>query len=190
MGPIFKLTHISHGLYILIAILTGIAFGAILTVSGFISTKKLTGVFYFDDFAVLKVLFTGIVVGSIGIYLLGDLGTLNFSRIYIPRTFWISQFVGGLLFGVGFILSGYCPGTSIISAVTGSLDAIIVIVGMLAGMAVFGIGFPLWEKLYLAGEAGKITLPDVFGVNHWVVIGALVVIAVFMYIHVELFEKR
>ncbi len=190
MGPVFKIFALPHWLYITSAIVTGVFFGAILTVSGFISTRKLTGVFYFDDFAVLKVLFTGIVVGSIGIYLLGDLGTINFQKIYISKTFWVSQLVGGLLFGIGFMLSGYCPGTSIVSAAVGSIDALVVIVGMLAGMLLFGLGYNLWKGIYLAGESGRITLSQVLGINHWVIIGLLVVIAVFMYIHVEMFEKK
>ncbi len=189
MGPVFKLYNLPHGLYIIVAIIIGFFFGAVLERAGFISTKKLTGVFYFDDFAVLKVMFTAIVVAGVGLYFLSDIGVINISRVYFPRTYWISQLVGGLLFGVGFMLSGYCPGTAVVSFASGSLDAISVILGMITGMWIFGGLFNLWKGLYYAGNVGRVTLPRLFGLNHWVVLLLVAIMAGAMFYGAELREK-
>ena len=190
MAPILKFYHVPFFWYFVLTLITGFFFGIVLAISGFYDTKKLTGVFFFDDMAVLKVMFSAIVVASIGLYLLVDLGTLDLTRLYIPKTYWISQLVGGLLFGIGFMLSGYCPGTSFVSLAYGSLDALFVILGMIFGMWVFGFGYKLWKGLYLAGYLGRITLDRLFGINRWIVIGAVFVIAVFAFIQIEIFEQK
>ncbi len=189
MGPLFKISHPSHAVYIIVTIIIGMMFGAVLERAGFISTKKLTGVFYFDDFAVLKVMFTAIVVASVGLYFLSDVGLIDIGRVYFSKTFWISQLVGGLLFGVGFMLTGYCPGTSVVSLASGSIDALFVVLGMLSGMWVFGGLFSIFKSLYYAGKLGRITLPEVFGVNHWVVIIIVAIMAAGMFYGAELREK-
>ncbi len=190
MGPLFKLYYIPYFWYIALSIITGIFFGLVLTLSGFTYTRKLTGVFYFDDMAVLKVMFTAIVVASIGLYFLSDIGTIVFSKVYVPKTYWISQLIGGLLFGIGFMLSGYCPGTSVISFASGNLDALFVMLGMVAGMWVFGLGYKIWKGLYLAGNIGRVTLDKLFGVNHWIIIGIVFVMAVFVFIIIETLEHK
>ncbi len=190
MGPLFKMYHLPHGLYIVLTIIMGFFFGAVLERAGFISTRKLTGVFYFDDFAVLKVMFTAIVVAGVGLYFLGDIGVINLSKVYFPKTFWISQLVGGLLFGVGFMLSGYCPGTAVVSFASGSIDAIFVILGMISGMWIFGGLFDLWKNLYYAGKLGRVTLPDVLGLNHWIVLLIIAVMAAAMFYGAEWRERQ
>ena len=190
MGPIFKLNHVSFSVYLLFVILIGMLFGMALERSGFISTKKLTGVFLFDDFAVIKVMFTAIVVASVGLYFLADINVINIAKVYFGKTYWISQLVGGLLFGVGFMLSGYCPGTSVVALASGSIDALFVLLGAITGMWIFGFGYPLWEGLYKAGKLGKITLPQVLGVNHWVVIVILIAFAGGMFYAAEWWEKK
>ena len=189
MGPLFKIYDLSYGLYVILAIIVGFFFGAVLERAGFISTRKLTGVFYFDDFAVLKVMFTGIVVAGVGLYLLGDIGVIDLGKVYFPKTYWISQLVGGLLFGVGFMISGYCPGTAVVSFASGSLDAIAVILGMITGMWIFGGLFDLWKGLYYAGNVGRVTLPQLFGLNHWIVLLLVIIMAAGMFYGAELREK-
>ena len=190
MGPIFKLNDISFSVYVIFVILVGILFGAILERSGFISTKKLTGTFLFDDFAVLKVMFSAIIVTMIGLYFLADINVIEIAKVYFGKTYWISQLVGGILFGIGFMLSGYCPGTSVVSVATGSIDALVVVLGAIAGMWVFGFGFKIWEGLYKAGNIGKATLPKAFGVNHWVVIIIITIAGLGMFYAAEWREKK
>ena len=189
MGPLFKLYSLPYWLYIVVAIVMGFFFGAVLERAGFISTKKLTGVFYFDDFAVLKVMFTAIVVAGVGLYFLSDIGVINIHRVYFSKTFWISQLVGGLLFGIGFMLSGYCPGTSLVSLVSGSIDAIFVFLGMITGMWIFGGLFDLWKGLYYAGNIGRVTLPQAFGWSHWVVLLLVIIMAGAMFYGAEMRER-
>jgi len=190
MGPIFKLNDISFSVYVIFVILIGMLFGIILERSGFISTKKLTGTFLFDDFTVVKVMFVGIVVAMIGLYFLADINVINISKVYFGKTYWISQLVGGLLFGIGFMLTGYCPGTSVVAFASGSLDALVVLLGAVAGMWFFGFGFSLWEGLYKAGNIGKATLPKALGVNHWVIIIFITLAAGGMFYAAEWWEKK
>ena len=96
-----------------IALLFGFFFGLSLQRSGLGDPHKLTGVFYFRNFTVPKVMFTAIVVASTGMYLLADLRLLDLGRVWIIPTFFWPQLVGGLLFGVGFVVSGYCPGSCV-----------------------------------------------------------------------------
>lgn len=93
--------------YFAIAVALGFLFGFFLERAGFSSALKLTAQFYFKDSAVLKVMFTTIVVAMLGIAYFSLLGWLNMSRVYIPATFLWPQLVGGLLLGAGFIVGGY-----------------------------------------------------------------------------------
>jgi len=93
--------------YLATALVLGLFFGFFLERAGFSSALKLTAQFYFKDFAVLKVMFTAIVVAMLGIVYLSLIGWLNMSQVYVPATFLWPQLVGGLLLGVGFIIGGY-----------------------------------------------------------------------------------
>jgi len=93
--------------YLGMAVLLGFLFGFVLERAGFSSALKLTAQFYFKDFAVLKVMFTAIVVAMLGIVFLSLVGWLNMGQVYVPATFLWPQLVGGLLLGAGFIVGGY-----------------------------------------------------------------------------------
>ena len=104
---------------LVIAVLLGAGFGFVLEQAGFSSTRKLVGLFYGYDFTVLKVFFTAGVTAMTGILVLGHLGALDTSAIYVNPTFLWSALIGGLIMGVGFILGGFCPGTSLCAAAVG-----------------------------------------------------------------------
>ena len=89
------------------AFVVGIGFGFFLEKAGFGSARKLSAQFYFRDFAVLKVMFTAIVVAGLGFWWLVRLGLLDLNYTYINPTFYIPQIVGGLILGVGFVIGGY-----------------------------------------------------------------------------------
>jgi hypothetical protein len=173
-----------------LALLFGIFFGLSLERSGLGNPHKLTGVFYFQDFTVPKVMLTAIVVASTGLYLLSDLRLMDLGRVYIIPTFFWPQLVGGLVFGVGFVVSGYCPGTAVTGFASGRLDALVTMAGVSAGSLLFAALYPMLEGFYLSSDRGVVTLPSLFGVNHWVVIMALVVIAGAMFAILERFEHR
>src|SRR4051794_20925526 len=108
------------------AILIGIAFGFTLERAGLGSARKLTGQFYFTDFTVFKVMFSGIVVAMLGAFWLAHFGVLDLSRVYVPETFLLPQLIGGIVFGIGFVIAGLCPGTSCVAAATGRGDGLAV----------------------------------------------------------------
>jgi uncharacterized protein len=181
---------ISDTLTLGLAVLLGIFFGLSLERSGLGDPHRLTGVFYFRDFTVPKVMFTAIVVASTGIYLLSDLHLLDLGRVWIIPTFFWPQLAGGLLFGIGFVMSGYCPGTSVAGLATGRLDALVAMAGIGFGSLLFAVLYPLLERFYLSSDMGVVTIPGLLGVNHWVVIAALIVVAGVMFLSIERFEKR
>jgi uncharacterized protein len=173
-----------------LAVVFGIFFGLSLERGGLGNPHKLTGVFYLRDFTVPKVMFTAIVVASTGLYLLSDLHLLDLDRVYIIPTFFWPQIVGGALFGVGYIVSGYCPGTAMAGFATGRLDALITIIGVGAGSLLFAVLFPILEGFYLSSDMGQTTLPKLAGVNNWVIIGAVAAFALGMFLLMEWHEKK
>ena len=182
--------EISDSLSLVLAVLFGIFFGLSLERSGLGDPHRLTGVFYFRDFTVPKVMFTAIVVASTGLYLLADLHLLDLARVWIVPTFFWPQLAGGALFGIGFVMSGYCPGTSVAGLASGRLDALVTMTGTIAGSLLFAVLYPVLEGFYLSSDMGVVTLPSLFGVNHWVVVMALVIIAGAMFATLERFEHR
>lgn len=173
-----------------LALVFGIFFGLSLERGGLGDPHKLTGVFYFRDFTVPKVMFTAILVAGAGLYLLSDLRLLDISRVYIIPTFFWPQLAGGALFGIGFVVSGYCPGTGVAALASGRLDAVVAMVGIAAGSLLFAALFPALEGFYLSSDMGAATLQKLLGVNHWIVLVALFAIAGGMFLLMERFERR
>lgn len=173
-----------------LAVLFGMFFGLSLERAGLGDPHKLTGVFYFQDFTVPKVMFTAIVVAGTGLYLLADLKLLDLSRVYFVPTFFWPQIAGGALFGVGFVVSGYCPGTSVTGLASGKLDALLTMIGIGAGSLLFAVLFPVLEGFYVSSDRGTETLPMLFGVNHWIVLIVLAALAGGMFLFFGWYEKR
>ncbi len=119
------------------AVLSGFAFGFVLERAGFGSSRKLAAQFYLRDMTVLKVMFTAIVTAMLGLVVLRSLGFVDMEKIYVNPTFLGPQVVGGLIFGAGFAIGGYCPGTSIVAAATGKLDAVAFLGGAMTGILAF-----------------------------------------------------
>ena len=161
IGPL--LAHGFFGLQgaLVMAFVVGISFGFILERVGFSSARKLVSVFYLRDMAVLKTIFIAIVTAMLGLIYLHRLGLLQWDQVNIEPTYLWPQIAGGILFGVGFVLGGYCPGTCIVAAVSGKLDALAFIAGALAGIGLFGAGYPVLQRFYLSGSLGVKTLPAV-----------------------------
>ena len=105
--PIDSTGALSFSTVLLISFFIGIGFGFFLEKAGFSSARKLTAQFYLQDFSVLKVMFTAIVVAGLGFWWLVTLGLLDLNFTYINPTFLIPQIVGGLILGIGFAIGGY-----------------------------------------------------------------------------------
>lgn len=166
-----------------IAFLLGLGFGFVLEQAGFSSTRKLVGLFYGYDFTVLKVFFTAGVTAMIGVLFLGHFGLLDLSLIYVNPTFLWSAIIGGAIMGAGFIIGGFCPGTSVCAAAIGKVDAMAFIFGSLIGIFAFTEGFPLVENLYYAQAWGPVRINEYLGISMeaFGIILTLVAIAAFYF---------
>jgi hypothetical protein len=153
-----------------IAFVLGTGFGFSLERAGFGSARKLTAVFYLYDMAVVKVMFTAIVTAMTGLFVLSAAGLLDLSQLYVEATSFPAQALGGAIFGAGFIVGGYCPGTSIAAAATGRKDGIAFALGMLAGVLAYVEWTPGVDAWIKANSSGELTLPAVtgLGMGWWV----------------------
>jgi hypothetical protein len=164
MGPLVPFVFSTEfGLFL--AVLIGIGFGFVLEQAGFSSTKKLVGLFYGNDFTVLRVFFTAGVTAMIGVLLLGHYGLLNTDLIYVNPTFLRSAIVGGLIMGIGFVVGGFCPGTSVCAASIGKLDGMAFILGSFLGIYAFAEMYPMIKDFYLADQMGQLKINDFFGIS-------------------------
>ena len=148
-----------------IALLLGFGFGFCLERAGFASARKLTAVFYLYDMAVVKVMFTAIVTAMVGLWALSAAGHLDLGELYLEPTNLAAQALGGLVFGAGFIVGGYCPGTSIAAMATGRKDGILFALGMLTGVYAYAELTPGIESWIAATAQGEMTLPALTGVG-------------------------
>ncbi|MCP3176864.1 MAG: DUF6691 family protein [Desulfuromonadales bacterium] len=166
-------------------LLTGVAFGFILQKGGVLRYDKQLGVLRLIDMTIIKFMLTSVLVGMVGIYLLVD---LELAKLSLKTTILGGNIIGGLIFGVGWGLLGYCPGTSAGALGEGRWDALYGILGMVAGAAIYAEAFPLMKRTVLTwGNFGKITIPQVLGINHWPVILVFVIGAVLLF---RFFEKK
>ncbi len=175
---------------LIMAVVLGLFFGFFLERGGLGNPHRLTGVFYLSDFAVPKAMFTAILVAATGLCLLSDLKLLDMSRVWIIPTFFWPQLAGGALFGLGYVVSGYCPGTAVAGFASGRLDAFVTMIGIGFGSVLFAAVFPWIEGFYKASSMGQVTLPEWMGMNHWALLAILVVIAGSAFYAMERFGKR
>ena len=188
MAP-FDLNHLSGTIaYAAIFLLLGMGFGSVLELSGFGDSRKLAAQFYLRDMTVLKVMFTGIVTAAVLIHLAAALGLMDLQRTWINPTYLASEIVGGLIMGIGFIIGGFCPGTSIVAASTLKIDGVFFVLGALAGVFAFGETVSRLDGLYHASFLGRFTLPDWLGLPTGVVLVLLVLMALAIFHFVEVSE--
>lgn len=169
----------------------GYAFGYTLEMAGFGDSTKLAGQFYFRELTVLKVMFTAITVAMVLTFGAVGLGVLDFGQVWVNPTYLASGVVGGLIMGVGFIIGGFCPTTSLASASTGKIDGMFFMLGGFVGAFLFGetqIHFDDWYTH--AGYYGRLTLDQVFGVPVGVVVLGVICMALFMFWGAEQLEHH
>lgn len=173
------MTEIGYGF------ITGILFGYLLQKGRVLRYDKQIGALRLLDMTIIKFMLSSVLVAMIGVYLLKDLGLVKLS---IKPTILGGNIMGGLLFGVGWGLFGYCPGTAVGALGEGRWDTLWGLLGMLAGAAVFAEVYPFLKASVLKwGDLGKITIPTALGVNHWFVIGAFLVVGLLLF---RWFEKK
>ncbi len=169
----------------ILGLITGIIFGVLLQKSRALRFDKQVAAMRFKDMTILKFMMSAILVGMVGVAILNDMGiiTLGHKPMNVGGIL-----IGASIFGVGWAIAGYCPGTAIGALGEGRLHAMFVLLGMLVGAAVFAELYPFLTRTVLAWkDYGKIGWPETLGVSQWVVISAFAVVFLAVF---ALFERK
>jgi uncharacterized membrane protein YedE/YeeE len=166
----------------------GLFFGIALEVAGFGNSKILAAQFYFHDMRVFKVMFTAIITACSGVAILTATGLLDMDLLYIPDTFIVPLMVGGFILGMGFMISAYCPGTSIVGAASGKWDGVVTFVGVIIGSVVFGMIQPSVSGFYESTAKGVLTFPKLLGIPFTVLAVVLTAAAFFAFLGADKLE--
>lgn len=169
-------------------LLWGFLFGMLLHRGGVTDYNVIVNQFRLRDFTVLKVMFTAIVVGGVGVLWLHQTGHAHW---HIKPANMLGVALGAALFGVGMVIYGYCPGTGLAATATGSLHALVGVAGMLLGGVLYALSFP-WVKEHILSVAalGKKRLPDMTGIPDWGWMAILAVVAAVIFALLELKERQ
>lgn len=190
MGPLSTLANLPEWLNLLIAFFIGIGFGFALEQAGFSSSRKLAGMFYGYDTTVLKVFFTAAIVALVGSQLLSFFGLLNLNLVYVNPYYVKATLVGGFIMGAGFIMGGFCPGTGISALSIGKIDALLFLVGGMAGAFLFAETYPLIQKLSMGSYKGTMRIDEWLGISPGVFTLFLIIAAVALFWASEWAEKK
>ena len=176
-------------MYVLFGLI-GFFFGYVLEISGFGKSTKLANQFYFKDMTVLKVMFTAIVVAMVLLFGAIGIGLLDYHQIWVNPTYLWPGIVGGLIMGVGFIVGGFCPGTSLAAMATFKIDGLFFVLGGLTGIFLFGETVQYFEDFWNSSYYGRLTIQDWLGVPAGVVVVGIVLMALFMFWGAEKLEAH
>jgi len=190
MGPISIISEFPEWLNLLIAFFIGIGFGFALEQAGFSSSRRLAGMFYGYDTTVLKVFFTAAIVALAGSQLLSFFGLLNLKLVFVNPYYVNSAILGGIIMGAGFIMGGYCPGTSISALSIGKIDAMIFLLGGMVGAFLFMETYPLIQTIAMENYKGNMRIDEWLGVSPGVFTLLLIIAAVVLFWIAELAEKK
>ena len=164
---------------LLLGLVTGLVFGFLLQRGGVTRYRVILGQFLWVDHTVLRTMLTAVVVGSAGVYAMHQFGDVS---LHVKGAVVLANVVGGLVFGVGMVVLGYCPGTGVGALGDGSRHAILGILGMLGGAAVYAEVQPLLKGNLLAVcDLGKLTFPQITGLSPWVLVVVLFVLAAILF---------
>jgi len=167
LDPLWKLA---------LGLLTGIVFGVLLQKGRVAKFHVIVGQFLFRDWTVVKIMSTAVVVGSVGIYAMLPAEAVS---LHIKPLVWIGIVGGGVCFGIGMAVFGYCPGTGVAACGEGRRDAMVGVLGMLLGAGLYVGFYPQLSRLLTSGgDAGKVTLPGLTGTSPWLWVGGLCLLAV------------
>ncbi|MCF7807934.1 MAG: YeeE/YedE family protein [Candidatus Marinimicrobia bacterium] len=190
MGPLVPQEIIGANWNLFIAFAIGVGFGFVLEQAGFSSSRKLAGMFYGYDTVVLKVFFTGAITAMLGLLFFSLFGWIDLNLVYVNPTFLGSAIVGGIIMGAGFIMGGFCPGTSVCAAAIGKVDAMVFIGGIFLGVFFFAEGYPLLKDFYMSGSYGPLKLHEVLGISSGVLVLLVIIAALGMFKLGEMAEKK
>jgi hypothetical protein len=164
MGP-FVPDLITDQLNLVVALAIGFLFGFVLEQAGFSSSRRLVGVFYGYDLTVLRVFFTAAVTAAAGVLLLAAGGLLDLTAIFVNPTWLAPAIVGGVLMGLGFLLGGFCPGTSVCAVAIGKVDAMAFVGGSVLGVFAYAELFPRFAAFADSTALGPAKVYESLGVS-------------------------
>lgn len=172
------------------AVVIGVAFGFVLERAGFGRAQVLVAQFYGTRMTVYRAMFTAVVVAGIGTSLLSAAGVLDLKAVTInyPTYLW-PMIVGGLLVGAGFVISGYCPGTSVVAAASGKLDGAVTILGVVLGTVAYAELQPALGGFHESGKLGTVFLYDLLHLPPLALALAVAVVAVLTFKGAGLIEQ-
>jgi len=178
ISPFYEYGYFTYDFSLLIAVFIGIAFGFFLERGGLGDANKLAAQFYFTDLTVFKVNITAIITAMLGIFWLSWSGFLDLELVYLNPTYILPQLVAGLVFGIGFVMSGLCPGTSCVALATGKIDGLFVLLGIILGIFLFGEFFDTLSEFFYSTSMGQVTIPRLIELPYGVVVLIVVVLAI------------
>ena len=177
-GPLSIVLSFSHSAEMVAAILIGVGFGFVLERGGFGRADNLAAIFYGRDFRVMRVMFTAIVTAMLGLYFFDLFGVMPLGSIGLLDTYLAPALVGGLLLGVGFIVGGYCPGTSLVATASGKLDGLLFIGGLFFGSMIFTFNYEALLPFHKSTALGRVLLNEYFGLPSGMVVFGVVLFAI------------
>jgi uncharacterized membrane protein YedE/YeeE len=190
LAPVAKIFAWGANTEAIAAMLLGVGFGFFLEKGGFGNSRVLAGQWYGYNFAVLRVMFTAIVTAMVGLFGLRYLGVVNFELVHVNETFLWPQVVGGLIFGVGFAVGQFCPGTAFVGCATGKVDAFLYVFGFLGGAVLFGFAYPAFSHFYDSSSMGRVLLSDWLHVPAGVVVFGVVMMALGAFAFTHWLDKK
>ncbi|MGC4116398.1 MAG: YeeE/YedE thiosulfate transporter family protein [Myxococcales bacterium] len=188
--PVAKVVALAPSTEVLLAVVLGFGFGFALEQGGLANPRVLAGQWFGYNFAVLRVMFTAIVVAMVGMFGLHYTGLLNFELVYVNPTYLWPQLVGGLLLGVGFGVGQHCPGTAAVACAVLNFDAMAYIGGFLAGAIGFAFLEPAISGFYNSSFMGRALLPEKLGLPTGVVVLGVVVMALGAFAFTHWLDKK
>jgi len=178
IGPLVKTGIVSEGINLLFSVLIGILFGYALNRSGFTDSRRIARTFYMKEVHVPIEMFTAIVTAAIGLWGLSLFGLIDTSKMYFLSSYLLPFVVAGFIFGIGMAVGGFCPGTSLAAMVTGKIDAMVFVVGVLLGSLIFGDLFPIWGEFYESDAHGVWRIDQLFNINLGLAVLLVTILAV------------
>jgi uncharacterized protein len=173
---------------LVLGLLFGIVFGFLLQKGGVAKYHVLLGVLLLEDFTVVKVMLTAIIVGTVGVFALHSLGLV---KLHVKPTRYAANIIGGLIFGVGFALIGYCPGTGAAALGQGNLDAVAGVAGLMLGSYLFAEASGWLDKtLMKVGDRGKLMLPEIVSLRLPVFLFIFVPLLIAGLVAIDQFARR
>ncbi|MCS7243670.1 MAG: YeeE/YedE thiosulfate transporter family protein [Candidatus Calescibacterium sp.] len=160
---------------LVLGLVFGVIFGSILTLAKVIRYEKQVSAVLLKDMTIIKFMFSAVVVGSIGVNVLYQMGLIN---LHLKPMMIGAIVVGGILFGLGWAMTGYCPGTSVAALAEGRVHALFAILGMLVGSMIFANLYPYLKPIIEFGNLGKITIYQYFNVSPYIIIVILAIFAI------------